>query len=206
MKSLYLRSGLALLCGAILSACGGSDGSLLLSGSITGLTKDGLVLVNEGNGDTYTVPTDNRATFQFTKPLSVDDHFKVTIKAPGPVGATCIPSANEGKANVYNVYYVVITCTADPRKLGGEVVGLKGNGLVLANGQDTIAVPASGQSPVNFVFPHTIGDGSAYGINVLSQPTGQQCTVPAATSTGTIGNTDRLNAVTVTCVDVPSAT
>ena len=49
MKNMTLRSSVALLCGAILSACGGSDGSLQIAGSITGLTKTGLVLVNEGS-------------------------------------------------------------------------------------------------------------------------------------------------------------
>jgi hypothetical protein len=205
MKSLYLRSGLALLCGAILSACGGSDGSLQLSGSITGLTKDGLVLVNEGNGDTYTVPTTNRTNFQFGKLLSVDDYFKVSVKLPQPVGATCVASNNEGKANVYNAYYVVITCTADPRWLGGTVANLKGEGLIMANGTDTVAVP---KGAVSFTFPHQIGDGSNYGIRVFQQPAGQQCTIPttgAGTGIGTIGNQNLTDAAVVTCVDTPSA-
>jgi hypothetical protein len=34
MKSSYLRAGLALLCAVILSACGGSNGSLQLSGTV----------------------------------------------------------------------------------------------------------------------------------------------------------------------------
>jgi len=204
MKSLYLRSGLALLCGAILSACGGSDGSLQLSGSISGLTKPGLVLQNEGNGDTVTVDiTTNASSFQFGKLLEVDDYFKVTIKN-SPVGATCVPSANEGKANVYNAYYIVITCTADPRWLGGTVSNLKGEGLIMSNGSDTIAVPAGA---VSFTFPRQIGDGSSYGIRVFQQPAGQQCTLPTTgtgTGIGTIGSSNLTDAAVVTCVDTPS--
>jgi hypothetical protein len=206
MKSVYLRSGLALLCGAILSACGGSDGSLQLSGSITGLTKAGLVLENKGNGEVLDPPIAAGATgFVFTRLVSVDENFDVQVKTQ-PANATCVPSANQGKANVYNAYYVVITCTNVPRTLGGRVIGLKADGLVLANGPDTVTIPKPATpDEFKFVFPQTVGDGSSYGINVLTQPAGQQCTIPAGTGVGTItgGNLDA--AAVVTCVDTPSA-
>jgi hypothetical protein len=205
MKSLYLRSGLALLCGAILSACGGSDGSLQLSGSITGLTQDGLELTNTGNGEVLPITqgsTTNTTTtysaFSFPKLIAVDEYFNVTV-TKNPEYATCTPSANEGKANVYNAYYVVITCVAHQRKLGGTVSGLTTDGLVLANGSDTVTVPKSTTSPTSFVFPHTVGQTSSFGINVLQQPAGQQCTVTKG-ATGTIGSADMLDAISVTCV------
>jgi len=206
MKNMTLRSSLALLCGAILSACGGSDGSLQIAGSITGLTKDGLVLVNEGNGDEYIVPAENRSTFTFKKLVSVDDNFNVKIKGDGPAGATCVVNAGSGKANVYNAYSVQVICTNDPRKLGGAVVNLKADGLVMANGADTVSVPAGASS---FVFPHTVGDGTAYGINILEQPKTQRCTI-TGNAVGTIGSQDLIvgattsPAVTLTCADVPA--
>jgi len=205
MKNMYLRSSVALLCGAILSACGGSDGSLQIAGSITGLTKTGLVLVNEGNGDTLTIAA-GQPTFTFQKPVSVDDNFNVVVQKPGPVGATCAVSGGSGKANVYNAYNVQVVCTNDPRKLGGAVVNLKSDGLVMANGADTVSVTAGAAS---FVFPHTIGDGSVYGINILEQPKTQRCTI-TGTAVGTIGNQDLIvgtgttPAVTITCADVPA--
>lgn len=206
MKSVYLRSGLALLCGAILSACGGSDGSLQLSGSISGLTADGLELTNTGNGEVLPITqgsTTNTTTsytaFSFTKLVSVDEYFKVTV-TKNPDYATCTPSANEGKANVYNAYYVVITCVAKQRKLGGSVSGLTTDGLVLANGSDTVTVPKSATTdPATFVFPRTVGQTSSFGVNVLQQPAGQQCTVTKG-ATGTIGGADMLDAIEVKCV------
>lgn len=210
MKNTTLRSSLALLCGAILSACGSSDGSLQIAGSITGLTKDGLVLLNTSNGDKFEVTTD-RTRFVFTKQVSVDDNFNITVQKPGPSGATCVVNGGSGKANVYNAYNVQVVCTNDPRNLGGAVVNLKGAGLVMANGTDTVSVPAGAAS---FVFPRTIGDGSAYGISVLKQPAGQSCTV-TGNAVGTIGNQDLVYsapgvvpattpAVTVSCADVPA--
>lgn len=209
MKSLYLRSGLALLCGAILSACGGSDGSLQLSGSISGLTKEGLVLENKGNGEVLDPAiAANASGFAFKTLIAVDDYFDVQVKTQ-PKNATCVPSNNQGKANVYNAYYVVITCTNVPRTLGGTVTGLHTAGLVLANGQDTVAIPVPTTATVDFVFPTKVGDGSNYGINILTQPAGQQCTIPAGTGVGTITDGDYTNAtgksaVNVTCVDVPA--
>ena len=199
MKNTTLRSSLALLCGAILSACGGSDGSLQIAGSINGYTKTGLQLINNGNGETLDVAT-GAVNFNFTRQVSVDDNFDVQISKQ-PANANCVATSNQGKANVYNAYSVVITCTNTPRTLGGKVAGLTADGLVVANGSDTIAVPRGATS---FVFPRTVGDGSNYGISVLSQPTGQTCTIPAATSTGNITGGNRLDAVTVSCVNTSS--
>lgn len=198
MKSLYLRSGLALLCGAILSACGGSDGSLQLSGSVSGLYKDGLKLINKGNGSTITVAA-GATSFFFTDPLiAVDDYFDVQI-AEQPTNASCSVSNNQGKANVYNAYYVVVTCASTPRTLGGTVNNLKADGLVLANGPETVTIakPASGTS-ATFTFPAKVGDGQSYGVNVLSQPTGQQCTIKSGTGVGLIGVNNE-NSVVVDC-------
>lgn len=199
MKNTYLRSSLALLCGAILSACGGSDGSLQIAGSITGYTKTGLQLKNTGNGEILPV-ADGAPSFFFTRPVSVDDNFEVIIEAQ-PKNATCVATNNKGRANVYNISSVVITCTNTPRTLGGTVADLTTDGLVIANGSDTIAVPRGATS---FVFPRTVGDGSNYGISVLSQPTGQRCTIPAGTGTGIITGDNLPNAVKVSCGNTPS--
>jgi len=205
MKNMYLRSSVALLCGAILSACGGSDGSLQISGSISGLDADGLELTNTGNGEVLPItqglttnPTTSYTSFSFPKLVAVDDYFNVTV-TKNPDYAVCTPTANQGKANVYNAYYVVITCVAKQRKLGGSVSGLTTDGLVLANGSETVNVPKSTTNPTTFVFPKTIGQKSNFGINVLQQPTGQQCTVTKG-AIGTIGNADMLDAIEVKCV------
>lgn len=62
--------------------------------------------------------------------------------------------------------------------LGGNVTGLTTNGLVLANGSDTVAIPANA---TQYTFPHQIGDQGQYAITVQTQPQGLTCTVANAT-------------------------
>jgi hypothetical protein len=188
MKSLYLRSGLALLCAVILSACGGGNGSLALSGTVSNLTKDGLVLVNTNTGEKLPIPN-GTSTFVFTKLAAVDEQFNVIVDAQ-PTGANCQPSGttNTGKANVYTAYYIAFICTTNPLTLGGTVTGLDTKGLVLANGADTVAVlpGASASTPVTFTFPTKVGDGSPFGVTVLSQPKDTTKTCTLANNVGTM--------------------
>jgi hypothetical protein len=178
MKSLYLRSGLALLCAVILSACGGSGGGdLPLQGSISGLNKSGLVLINKSTGEKLTVLAGD-AGFSFTKLAGVDEQFDIQIDTQ-PVGAKCDIASNTGKANVYTYNRIVVSCSSNPWTLGGTITGLIGKGLVLANGSDTVAIlpPAVAGTPVKFTFPNKVADGAPFGATVLLQPEGQTCTV-----------------------------
>lgn len=204
MKSSFLRAGLALLCAVILSACGGNNGSLVLSGTISGLNKTGLTLVNKGNGETLEVTTGS-TSFAFTKLLATDESFDVEVQT-NPSGAKCVPTANTGTASVYTVYYVVITCSNNPYTLGGTVSGLTSSGLILANGSDSVAVAPStttAGADVSFTFPTTVGDGDYYGVTVLAQPTGQTCTVNSTLNPGTMPSSNQLGLV-VSCVANPN--
>lgn len=195
MKSSYLRPGLALLCAALLNACGGgNNGNLMLSGTITGLTKPDLVLINNKTGEKLPVPA-NSATFTFTKLIAVDEEFNVTVVAPGPTGAKCeaVNNSNVGKANAYTAYPIAFKCTTNPYTLGGVVNGLSSKGLVLANGSDLVSVPpsATAGAPVNFSLPNMVGDGSAFGVTVLTQPkdpVAQVCTVANGVGNMPAGN------------------
>jgi hypothetical protein len=191
MKSSYLRAVTALLCAVILSACGGNNGSLALSGTITydppGASLTGLVLVNNGNGEKITIEA-GTASFIFTKLLAVDEKFDVQV-ATQPTGAVCkaiSDTANTGTASVYTVYYLGFTCTANRYVLGGAVKGLTGTGLVLANGADTTAVLPNGGADVKFTFPTKVANSAQYGVSILTQPAGQTCTVDSALNPGTM--------------------
>jgi hypothetical protein len=200
MKSLYLRSGLALLCAVILSACGGGNGSLQLSGTISGLAKPGLVLRNTNTGEDLPIASGS-GSFVFTKLAAVDEQFNVIIQTQ-PTGAHCDASANTGKANAYNAYYIVITCTTNSYQLGGTVNNLRGNGLALANGFDTVAIlpPATAGAAVNFVFTTNVADGSLFGATVLTQPAGQTCKVDPSNNPGTMPSGNQLGLI-VNCVN-----
>lgn len=207
MKSVFLRAGLALLCAVVLNGCGGgNDGNLLLSGTISGLSKAGLVLVNKPTGEKLTIAS-GAGSFQFTRLLAVDEEFDVEVDTQ-PTGAICTPSANKNKANVYTAYYVVITCKTNPWTLGGVVKGLESDGndatndgVTLANGPDTASAqpPATPGADVQFSFANFVGDGSPYGVTVLVQPSNKTCTLsPDAIGTMPAGDYRKL---VVTCVN-----
>jgi len=192
MKSLYLRIMLVLVCAVTLASCGGSSGTLILGGTVTGLTKDGLVLVN--NGGSNLAVASGSSTFAFADLVATDDSFNVTVLTQ-PTQATCTPTANSGTANYYNTDYIVITCVNTPYSLGGTITGLTGTGLVLANGAATVS-PVAGST--TFTFTTQVGNSLPYGVTVLAQPTGQTCSV-TANGTGYMGTAAVTN-VAVTCV------
>ncbi|MGH8298248.1 MAG: lactonase family protein [Steroidobacteraceae bacterium] len=76
--------------------------------------------------------------------------------------------------------------------------GLSGTGLVLQdNGGDNLSITANGA----FTFATKINSGSTYSVTVLTQPTGQSCTVanPSGTASANVTN------VAVTCTSSTSA-
>lgn len=175
MKSLYLRAGLAVLCGATLASCGGGSGSLQLGGTIIGLNKPGLVLKNGSSTVAVTKDT-GFTTFTFPDLVANDASFNIEYQAqPSPELATCdtIIQNSKGKANIYTVRQAIVTCHTTPYVLGGTVHGLVGKGLVLANGSQTVPVsaPATASADVTFAFPTLVPNGSNYGVTVLAQPT-----------------------------------
>jgi hypothetical protein len=179
----------------ILSACGGGGGSMYLQVTVSGLAKDGLVLINRSTGEKLPVPSGTTAIL-FTKLIAVDEQFNVDIDTQ-PAGALCKSQTNtglptKGSANAFNVSDIFVTCVTNPYILGGVVKGLTSSGLVLANGPDTIAVlpSATPGADVNFTFKTTVGDGGAYGVTVLAQPASQACVV--TNPTGNMGSTNNL--------------
>jgi 6-phosphogluconolactonase (cycloisomerase 2 family) len=87
-----------------------------------------------------------------------------------------------------------VTCTSGSGvTIGGTVSGLTGTGLVLQdNGGDNLSVTQNG----SFTFKTAVASGKPYAVTVLTQPTGQTCTV--ANGTGTAGSSNVTN-VTVSC-------
>ncbi len=192
MNKLTLRGCVALACITSLVACGGSGGTLVLGGSISGLTKDGLVLQNNGGSD-LTVLSGTSA-FSFTDLIGNDTSYNVTVKT-NPAGATCTVFDGKGKTVGYNVTNIGVICINAPRTLGGQISGLNATGLVLINGADRYTAAKPGDT--TFTMPATVPDGSNYGVTVLTQPANQVCTV--SNGTGTAGATN-VTSVLVSCI------
>jgi len=194
MKSSYLRAGAALACALALSACGGSDGNMLLGGQFAGVTKPGLVLTNNGGSDLVINPTSTGSgEFAFPGLVDTDDSYNVQVK-PGTLPSNaekCEAYYNTGRV-VYDVVSIRIICTLKKHELKGTISGLTGANLVLVNGSDKVTVPAGATS-----FTMTkVDEDAPYGVTVLTQPDNQTCTV--ANGSGTMGANDVTN-VAVTC-------
>lgn len=193
MKSSYLRAGAALACAVALTACGGSDGQLMLGGQFAGVTKSGLVLTNNGGSDKAITPPSNGSgagEWYFDNLIATDDRYNVEIKSkPSNVSACRIENAS-GRAG-YHVYTVYVTCDVNRHALSGSISNLKGE-LTLVNGSDNVKVAAGATSFKMADIP----EDSPYGVTVLTQPAGQTCTV--SNGTGIVGPAAITN-VAVTC-------
>lgn len=80
--------------------------------------------------------------------------------------------------------------------VGGSVSGLTGSVTLQNNLTNDLLVNASG----GFTFTTELNDGSGYSVSVLSQPSGQTCSV--ASGSGAITSAD-VTDVSVTCADDP---
>jgi len=130
------------------------------------------------------------------------NHPAMPIDSCNPTGtenfaATALGLDNDGNGD-YDTADSNCLVAVPTYSVGGNVSGLTGTGLQLQNnGTDTLPVAADGP----FTFATELEEGNAYAVTVLSQPTGQNCTV--TNGTGTIATVDVTN-VAVTCVTVPT--
>jgi hypothetical protein len=195
MKSSYLGASIALACALGVSACGGSSGSLLLSGVAVGVTKDTLVLQNNGGPDLVISPAGgNPVQFNFPNLIDVDAQYNVTVKSiPSNVSGCTV--ANGTGRSAFNVSNIVVTCTLKMHQLGGPITGLgNASGLVIVNGSDRKPVDPGATS---FLMT-PVGEDAAYGITILQQPAGLACSV-GPNGTGTMKSAD-ITDIKVSCV------
>jgi hypothetical protein len=199
MKSSILRAGVvALACALGLSACGGGKGDLNLTGSVYNVTKDGLVLQNNGGDDTKVVSP--YTSFVFGNRVSTDDQFSITVKSvPSNVASVddCVVTNGSARANYYTIAQIRVTCKIRQRALTVQVNGLTKDGLVIVNGADSKTV-AAGTTRVDMA---KVNEDGPYGVTVLTQPSGQTCAVSGGGNGGgggTMGATEDTT-VTVTC-------
>ena len=75
--------------------------------------------------------------------------------------------------------------------IGGSVSGLTGSVVLQNNGGDNLTVSAIG----GFTFATAVANGSLYDVTVLTQPSGQTCSV--STGAGTVSGANVTNAVVI---------
>ncbi|MFL5307613.1 MAG: LamG-like jellyroll fold domain-containing protein [Polyangia bacterium] len=165
-----------------------------VGGSITGLTGSGLVLQNN-LGDNLTVAA-NGTTFTFATALANGAAYSVTVLAqPSTPTQTCTVTNGTGHLGAGPVNDVAIACSTNTYSVGGSIIGLTGNGLVLHNGSDDL--PLSG-SATTFTFPTKVASGAGFAVSVKTQPASpsQTCMVTGGTGTIAAGNA---SSITVNC-------
>ena len=92
---------------------------------------------------------------------------------------------------------LVVTCGLVPHAIGGHVSGLTAtDSLVLTNGTTggTATITAA---MATYTFPTQVTFNSSYGVTILTQPTGQTCTV--ANPVGIMADL-AIDNIDVTCV------
>jgi|GEM_PF-6457189 hypothetical protein len=147
-----------------------------IGGTASGLTGT-LVLLNNAS-DSLSIATNG--SFVFKTAISSGANYNVTVQTP-PSGQTCAVANGSGKATS-NVTNIQVTCTTATFTIGGSVSALAGTGLVLQNnGGNNLTITANGP----FTFSTSISSGSTYNVTVLTQPSGQTCTVANGSGTAT---------------------
>jgi hypothetical protein len=200
MKSLTLRSSIALACALSIAGCGGGSGNLLLAGSVVGLNRDGLVLQN---GSEKLTVASGSSTFAFTQLLANDQDFEVTVPTQ-PDAATCTVTNGKGRTSTFNITSVIVSCVTDSYDIGGSVAGLNsGESVVLVNGPERKEIKANGAfTMTQFATDGTtyvsgrVFVGAPYGVTVLTAPAGRTCTV--ANGVNTMAKA-AVNNIQVTC-------
>lgn len=191
-RSLRLVAACSLL--AAIAGCGGSstnNTSVSLTGSVTGLTDNGLVL---SNGISSVAIAANATTFVFPSRILIGSTYQVQPSRLPPT-LTCTVASGSGIAKTNeDITTVKITCVKR-NNLGGSISGLANAGLILANGSDVVRPAAGAQS---FTFPTKVGQSFSYGVTVLQQPAPQSCVVVNGTGTGVMAAVD-VTSVQVSC-------
>ncbi len=158
---------------------------------VTGLT--GTLVVQDSQSDSLTFTTNSTQTF--AKPYASGATYSVTVLTQ-PTGQTCTLSSNSTGTITSNIT-VTATCTTNVTNdtISVTTTGLIGTLVVQDSKSDKLTFTSNGTQ----TFATSYASGSTYSVAVLTQPTGQTCTL-SSNSSGTI--TSNIT-VTATCVTNP---
>ena len=194
----------------LVSACGGGGASTDASSTGSGTggtgsssytiggTLNGVIgtLVLQDNGGNNLSLSANGA-FTFSTPLASGAAYSVTLLTQ-PAGQTCFVANGAGTVGNANVTTVGVGCLNNPPPtytVGGTLSGLNGTVVLQDNGGNNLSLSTNGA----FTFSTALASGAAYSVTVLTQPSGQTCTV--TNGAGTI-NGAKVTNVTVSCTTV----
>jgi hypothetical protein len=176
---------------AIAVACN-SPNTFAVSATVSGLAS-GATLVLQDNGTDNTTATSN-GSFPIATSVASGTAYAVTILTQ-PSGQTCTLGDNASGDVTTNVA-VAVTCNSPTTyTVSASVSGLAtGATLVLQdNGVDNTSITSNGSFPI----ATSVASGAAYAITILTQPSGQTCTL-GSNASGTVTANVTVN---VTCTN-----
>jgi len=213
MKFSFARGALALMATLSLASCGGGKATFPINVTVFNVLYPGLVLTTNGSEQTVNPPAKNAdgsippVTFAFANQIEYGEVYDVIPKGANatslgqmPLHQTCSPGSNtipfpkSGTAGQLARIELAYTCSLNTFPLGGTIKGLTATGLVLTNGSGTgntyAASPVldANQKPTGADIGFAMSPvpyGSTYGVVILTQPTGQVCTLTGS-ATGTM--------------------
>ncbi|MGK5017095.1 MULTISPECIES: hypothetical protein [unclassified Janthinobacterium] len=194
MKLSCLRPLAALLLTLGLAACGGKA-SYDVSGTVSNLNNNGLILTN--GGEDLPVAA-GQTSFTFKKRIDYGTAYNIDFKHQ-PDHMTCGIIGGTGTAGHYISISAAVSCSQNTYSVGGTISGLTVDSLVLINGNVTTTVAKDAKT---FVMAGPVADGSTYNVSVSSQPKGLLCVVQPGTGAGTMGSA---NITTVQIACTPAA-
>jgi len=159
-----------------------------VGGTVSGLS--GSVVLQNNGGDNLT--RNVNGSFTFPTQVAQGAAYSVAVLTQ-PSSQTCTVSNGNGTMGGSNVTNVVVTCSTNAHTVGGTVSGLTGSVELQNNGGNNLTRNANG----SFTFTTPVAQGSPYAVTVLTQPSGQICTV--SNGSGTMGSSNVTN-VDVSCV------
>ncbi|MFP5394125.1 MAG: hypothetical protein ACLGI6_21720, partial [Gammaproteobacteria bacterium] len=177
MKSLFIRAAVPLALALGLAACGGTA-TYPISGSVTGVKYEGLVIAN--GSDTVAVPP---GATKYTLPNAIEygNVYTVTIKSP-PAHQDCVlvigdrrVATESNTAGRLAVIDVPVLCFLKVHNVVAKL-NAPAEGLVLTNGASSVTL---GSTTTSATF--AVEYGASYGITVLTQPKDKTCTVERGT-------------------------
>ncbi len=154
--------------------------SRTIGGTVSGLS--GTVVLRNNGGNDLTLSTNGG--FTFTNTVANGGAYNVTVLTQ-PAGQTCAVGNGSGTANA-NVTNVAVTCTNNPRTIGGTVTGMTSTVVLRNNGGNDLSLSTNG----GFTFTNTLAHGGTYNVTVATQPSGQECTVTNGSGTATANVTN----------------
>jgi hypothetical protein len=177
--------------GALLAACGGGgsggggggggsgggDTTYTITGTVTGLPSS-VTLGLLANG--HQVSVTGSGPLSISLSLATGTEFSLTVPTQ-PSGLNCTVTPSSGPFNSSDTATVTVGCLPASQggqyTVGGTVANLPDSGFVILQDLDTSGAFLDVNANGSFSLPGTYSNGASYNVGVVSEPSGENCTV-----------------------------